>query len=62
LKEIAEFAFDRSVAPAKGSGRAPNAAASGVTVNVSFVSPRAPSSEEAPLIEVTATPQLEPPE
>jgi hypothetical protein len=61
LKEIAEFAFDRSVAPAKGSARGANGAAAGVTVNVSFVSPRAPGGEEAPLIEVTTTPQLEPP-
>lgn len=63
LNEIIEMAFDRSVAPPKGnkglgSGQG---SASGVTVNVTFVGAQ-PEASEAPLIEVTPTPQLEPPE
>lgn len=43
LREVAEFAFDRSIAPAKGGAamRGPSGQG-GVTLNVSFVSPKAP--------------------
>jgi hypothetical protein len=59
LLEVAAMAFDRSVAPSKGAARGQQGTSGGgVTVNVSFVSPQA---DEAPLIDVTATPQLEPP-
>jgi hypothetical protein len=44
LREIAEFAFDRSVAPAKGLGKG-NANAPPVNVSVTFVSPKAPEVE-----------------
>jgi hypothetical protein len=54
LLEVAEMAFDRSVAPSKGLARGQQGAG-GVTVNVSFVSPQ---SDAPPLIDVTAAPAL----
>ena len=54
LREVAEFAFDRSIAPSKGAG-AGRGQANPVNIAVSFVSPRAPEVEaraESPMIDL----------
>lgn len=63
LKEVAEMAFDRSVAPARGKGPAGGGQGNSqpVNVNVTFVSPRVPQLEDQAIIDVTPQQQLEPP-
>ncbi len=56
LREIAEFAFDRSVAPAKGLASAKGNGAGAVSVSVTFVSPKAPEIDApqlSPMIDLT---------
>jgi hypothetical protein len=56
LREIGEFALDRSIAPAKGGPRGPANNTSGFALNVSFVAPP-PRPDDAPspkpMIDVT---------
>jgi hypothetical protein len=52
VKDIAEFAFDRSTAPAKGGPRGPGGGAAPVQVNISFPA-QAPQGEGA-VLDLTA--------
>lgn len=57
LKEVIEMAFDRSAAPKKATSGPSASNGAGVNINVSFVP--AQSTQEPPVIEVSATKQIE---
>lgn len=61
LREVAEFAFDRSVAPAKGLASAKGNGAGAVSVSVTFVSPKAPEVDARPSLPmIDLTPEKDP--
>ena len=64
LFALAELTLDRSIAPSKGAvkgGTGNGVGGSGVNIQVTFVSPKAPESDPAqtPVIDITATKSLE---